>query len=255
MNLLLLEPDEVGGDGTVQLAGARARHLREVLRVRPGDTVRVGLLDGPRGCAEVLKVDEASVRLRAMFDTPAPPRPTVDLMLAMPRPKALKRLWAPLATAGVDRIFIVNAERVPKMYFDSDALDPALIRSRLIEGLAQAGETALPQVEVRRRLKPFVEDELNEFAGDACRLLALSGDAPRVADRVLPSRRVWLAVGPEGGWTPRETAWLCDHGFHCVSMGPRIWRADAAALALLALVHDALRAVTAGPVTSLLQAP
>ena len=247
MNLLLLEPDDLSGDGVVRLADARARHLKEVLRVRPGDRLRVGVLDGPRGHAAVLQVDETGVVLRAEFDASARPRPPVDLMLAMPRPKAMKRLWAPLATAGVDRIFIVNAERVEKMYFDSDALDPARVRARLMEGLAQAGETALPRVEVRRRLKPFVEDELEDLAGDACRLLALSGDGPRVADYVTPGRRIWLAVGPEGGWTPREMAWLRERGFHCVSMGPRIWRTDAAALALLALVHDALRTVAPTP--------
>ena len=55
------------------------------------------------------------------------------------------------------------------------------------------------------------------------------------------SRRVALAVGPEGGWTDFERALLVAHGFTEVSLGTRVLRSDTACLALVALAHDALR--------------
>ncbi len=241
MNLLLLDSQEVEADGSVALSDSRAVHLRDVLRVRAGSVIRAGLIDGPRGHAEVAEIRALEIRLRCIFDEPPSPRPTVNLLLAMPRPKVLKRLWGPLAAAGVDRVFIVNAERVERMYFDSDALTPALIRARLIEGLSQAMDTHLPRVEVRRRLRPFLEDEFDGLARGAHRFLAQPGDGRRIADLLRPGERVWLAVGPEGGWTPYERELCRARGFVEISMGPRVWRSDAACLALIALAHDALR--------------
>jgi RsmE family RNA methyltransferase len=53
--------------------------------------------------------------------------------------------------------------------------------------------------------------------------------------------RVLLAVGPEGGWNDFEIQLLESHGFQRVGMGSRTLRTDTACIALLALVHDALR--------------
>jgi len=242
VNLLLLDPAEVAGDGRATLSDGRARHLVAVLGAAPGRRVRAGLLDGPVGEAEILDVEAGAgrVRLRCFFTGGPPPRPALDLVLAMPRPKVLKRLWAPLAAAGVANIFIVNAAKVERMYFDSDALDPALVRRRLIDGLAQAGDTRLPVAVVRRRLKPFVEDELGPAPAEGeRRILAHPGVGARVADRVRRGERVLLAVGPEGGWTDYERDLLARHGFEPVTMGARVLRSDHAALALLALARDA----------------
>lgn len=245
MNRLLLDPAEVGPDGTAELHDARAAHMLRILRVTPGERIRAGILEGPLGEAEILSMAPADHRVRLRFEAAGapPPRPPVSLMLALPRPKVLKRLWAPLAAAGVDRVFIVNSEKVERMYFDSDALDPVLIRARLIEGLAQAGDTRLPEVAVRRRLKPFIEDELGAAPVAGAVRLAAHPDpsAPRVSAVVRPGARILAAVGPEGGWTPYELDLLARHGFARVSMGGRILRSDHAAVALLALAHDALR--------------
>jgi 16S rRNA (uracil1498-N3)-methyltransferase len=54
VNLLLLEPPELGSDGVARLDGRRARHVREVLRCQPGETVAVGAVGGDLGTAEVV---------------------------------------------------------------------------------------------------------------------------------------------------------------------------------------------------------
>jgi len=94
VNLIVLEPGEVGGAGDVSLSDARADHLLRVLKVMPGDHVRVGVLDGPRGVGHVESIADGAVHLRAVFETMIPPRPRVDLLLALPRPKVMRRLWA-----------------------------------------------------------------------------------------------------------------------------------------------------------------
>lgn len=242
MNLLLLEPHELDGDEAT-IEGARAAHVREVLKLAVGDSLRVGVVDGPRGRAELLAVGDAvSMRCRLGH---TPPRPRVDLLLALPRPKVLKRLFAPLASLGVDRLHLTNAAKVERYYFDSHALRPELVRERLLDGLAQARDTRLPRVEVHKSLKKLVEDELDALHPGAKRLLAdpaYARSPAAAASRVGERGRILLALGPEGGWTDYERDLFGRHGFAGVGLGPRPLRSDVATIALMSVVHEALRA-------------
>ena len=243
MNLLLLEPGELSSEGLARLTDDRARHVREVLRASAGQHLRVGVVGGPAGTATVVELDATSVSLACALEA-APPRPLVHLLLALPRPKVLRRLWPQLAALGVARIVLTNAERVERNYFDTHLLAPAEYRPLLIEGLQQARDTHLPEVSVHRQFRVLVEDHLDPLLGDAVRLVAHPDAAQRVHDALAPARSgrtVALAVGPEGGWNRFELALLERHGFMRVDMGARTLRSDTACIALLALVHDALR--------------
>jgi RsmE family RNA methyltransferase len=243
MNLLILEPAELDGGGGVTVGGVRAAHLRGVLKVTPGQTVRVGLLDGPLGIATVTALPPDGVTLHCRFERETPPRPPVDLLLALPRPKVLRRLWAQLAALGVGRIILTNATRVERPYFDTHVIAPACYRPLLVEGLQQARDTRLPQVSVHRQFRVLVEDELGQLAGEGLRLLAHPGAATAVPDAIRAYRggRLVLAIGPEGGWNEFEVALLEAHGFHTVGMGTRTLRVDTACIAMLATVHETLR--------------
>lgn len=242
MNLILLRPDEIGEDGRVTVAGPRAHHIVSVLRVEVGQPLRVGVLDGSTGIGLVEAAADGQVTLRCRFDGVAPPRPPVDLLLALPRPKVLARLWAPLAALGVGHIMLTNAERVERPYFDSHVLEPARVEAWIIEGLQQARDTRVPVVSVHRRFKVLVEDELDRLSSASVRLLAHPGAGTSIREAVpkVEDLRVLLAVGPEGGWNDYERQLLVDHGFHPVTMGPRVLRTDTASVALITLVYDAL---------------
>lgn len=243
MNLILIEPGELTRDSTVRLSGGRLRHLREVLRVAGGATLRVGLVDGPRGTAMVQSLDEREAVLACAFDSVIPDRPAVDLLLALPRPKVTRRLFAQLAALGVGRIMLTNAARVERDYFDAHILSAAIYRPLLIEGLQQAKDTRLPLVSIHRQFRILVEDELETLIPAGVRLVAQPGDAPSIGQRAAESGpdRLVLAVGPEGGWNEFELALLTRHGFLPVGLGPRTLRSDTACVALLTLAHEALR--------------
>lgn len=241
MNCLIVEEEQIVGSEVV-LRGAAVRHVREVLKKGPGDTVLAGLLDGPLGRVRILALDEATCRIEAPAGDP-PPVPQVDLVLAMPRPKVMKRLWAPLASLGVGRIVVTGAARVESFYFSSHAVDEAVFRPRLIEGLEQAISTRLPQVEVFPVFADFVRDRLGDLVREAVGLLAHPGAAGRVGATVAAGgrRRTVIALGPEGGWREDELAVFSDHDFTPVGLGDRPYRTDTAVMALLALVHEARR--------------
>jgi RsmE family RNA methyltransferase len=244
MNLILLEPGDVDTSGVAVLRESRARHVVRVLGAKPGDSIRVGVIDGPMGGAEVLEVSDREVKLRCVLDGGTPPMPAVDLLLALPRPKVLKRLWAQLAALGVGRIILTNAAKVERNYFDTHVLDEDFYRPLLIEGLQQARDTRLPRVSIHRRFRPLIEDELDSLSDAGVRLVAdPSGtESIRAAVTAKGDERVLLAVGPEGGWVPFELELFQARGFVAVGMGPRTLRTDTACVALLALVNEALRA-------------
>jgi len=243
MNLILIEAPECAADGLVQLRDGRATHIRHVLHGQPGATVRVGLLDGPRGVATIAAMDTEQVELHCAWEAEVPPVPRVDLLLALPRPKVLRRLWAQLAALGVGRIALTNAAKVERNYFDTHVVEASTYRPLLIEGLQQAQDTRLPLVTIHKQLKPLVEDRLDELFPDTLRLLADPGAQGTIGDRIAGtfSGRVLLAIGPEGGWTDFERDLFARQGFVGIGLGPRTLRTDTACVALLALVHTALK--------------
>jgi RsmE family RNA methyltransferase len=243
MNLILIHPHEPDREGVVRLFDERAEHIRTVLKAAPGKRLRIGLLDGPRGCGTVESSGAGEVVLRCDFEQTPPQRPAVDLLLAMPRPKVMKRLWAQIAALGVGRIILTNAEKVERYYFDSHVLDPDFYIARLIEGLQQAGDTLLPEVRIVKELKPFLEDELNFlFPEPGLRLLAdPSGSQDIFSVTESGGARTCLAVGPEGGWTPYELELFTERGFRIFRAGPRILRTDTACMVLLGLISEIQR--------------
>jgi len=247
VNLILLEAGAVrdGGRGggpnrsaEAVLEGRQARHAIDVLHVTAGQEIRIGVVDGAIGTGRVMRVETDCVELQCALGE-VPPEPDVDLLLALPRPKVMRRLWAQLAALGVSRIMLTNAARVERNYFDTHVLDPVFYRPLLVEGLQQAQDTRLPRVSIHRRFRPLVEDDLDALSNADLRLVAhpsakatpIGGAWPHSASRVL------LAVGPEGGWDDFELGLLSELQFKLVNLGARTLRADTACVALLAALR------------------
>ncbi len=237
VNLLLLRQEELDPEGVVRLTGRRLEHAREVLRVQQGQALRVGVLGGLMGTGEVLSEDREALVLKVSVTLPPPPRAGVSLVLAVPRPKQLKRVIPAVASLGVDRVVLVNAARVEKSYFDSKVLAQEFLDGLIELGLEQACDTVRPTLEIRQRLKPFIEDELSTWApADALRQVP----HPHTATPLRPvpaSTHVVLAIGPDGGWVPFEIELFVKHGFQPVSLGPRVLRGEVAVPAVLGAVR------------------
>ncbi|HET7754851.1 MAG TPA: 16S rRNA (uracil(1498)-N(3))-methyltransferase [Anaeromyxobacteraceae bacterium] len=241
MNLLLLRPDEISDDGTALLRGRRAVHAREVLKAHAGDTLVTGVLGGRIGTGTVISSSGDALAVRVSLDRDAPPRSPVDLLLALPRPKVLRRVLQAAASMGIGRIALVGSWRVEKSYWGSPALEPDAIREELALGLEQGRDTVPPDVLVRKLFKPFVEDELDAAFPSTHRLLAHVTATSRLDSVAPPTARVVLAIGPEGGWTPYEARRLVELGFQDFSLGPRALRVDAAVAYAVGQVEHWLR--------------
>lgn len=232
MNLLLLEAADFVAADRVVLRDRRLRHLLEVHRAEPGETLRVGQLGGLMGSGQLLRLDSAEAELQVGFDQPPPAKLPVTLLLALPRPKMLRRVLQTVAAMGVPRLVLLNSYRVEKSFWQTPFLEPAAIREQLILGLEQARDTLLPEVVIEKRFKPFVEDRLPQLAAGTRGLVGHPGDFPP-CPRAL-TEPVTLAIGPEGGWIPYEVEKLTEAGLAPVQLGERILRVETAVSALLA---------------------
>lgn len=242
MNIILLEKQEVLG-GRVFLADRRAKHLIKVLLVQSGDTVRVGIIDGPKGYGKVVALCGKypfQVELEVQFAEEMAEKPPIDLLLALPRPIMLRRIFSQAAALGVGTIFITNAQRVEKSFWNATLLDEEEYRSHLLQGLEQAVDTRVPEVCLYERFKPFVEDVLPErIKGYSHLLIAHPGSAATLKG-VMGERpdRILLAVGPEGGWIDYEIDRFTECGFAAFSLGKRILKVDTAVVGLHARLSE-----------------
>ena len=231
VNLILLFDGDFLDPHHVRLGDRRLAYVRAVHRAAVGDTLRVGRLQGGIGAGVITRLDETALEMEVVLDRDPPPAAPLTLLLALPRPKAVRRVLQCAAAIGVKRIVLINTWRVEKSFWASPALADAAVREQLVLGLEQGGDTLLPMVERRARFKPFVEDEMATLIAGTRALVAHPPAALPCPHGV--DGRVTLAVGPEGGFTPYEVDLLVAHGFTAISLGRRALRVEHAVPALL----------------------
>ena len=232
MNRILFEKAEIT-DGIATFGGERAEHVMNVLHGEVGQIIKTGEVDGPIGTSEILETGEV---IKAKVNhTEKSIEPWIDIILAPPRPRVMKRLLPQLATMGVGRIVLVGAQKVEKDFWGATLLKEENYRPLLIDGLMQGGTSILPKIECWKSFNRFLREGLSSFA--TTERIVAHPYVEKVGEKSWSWRmdvKPLLAIGPEGGWTDDEVAKLIENGFRGYSLGSRILRTDTATIALLA---------------------
>ena len=236
MNLMLIKSEHIQNNLT-KIVGRQLTHMNEVQRLIKGDTVRVGEINGAIGMGTIISIDEQTAMIEVNL-TLRPPAPLpITVILALPRPKMLRRILQTISAMGVKNVYLVNASRVEKSFWQSPLLAPESIEEQLLLGLEQSRDTLLPAVHLRKLFKPFVEDELEGIVGESTAIVAHPISEQRCPiDCQVP---ITLAIGPEGGFIPFEIEKLIQAGFDPVHLGRRILRVENAVPALLSRLYPA----------------
>jgi len=231
MNHVLLRLSDWIAADRVHLHDRRAIHIRGVLKARVGDTLRVGLIGGLCGQGEIESLDAEGVRLRVALCDPPPPRHRFDLVLALPRPKMLRRILRQCAEFAIGDLHLIQSARVEKSYRQTPLLQPAQREQALLAGLERSRDTIAPRVHLHRRFRPFVEDQLREVcAGRPCWLADPAAPLSLAAAPPLPA----VVIGPEGGFVPFEIQLAEAVIARRVSLGARTLSVDTALVTVLA---------------------
>ncbi|OEY65666.1 16S rRNA (uracil(1498)-N(3))-methyltransferase [Marinobacter sp. X15-166B] len=236
MNLAVFSDTDFIGPDRIVLRGRRRDHLARVLKSAPGDCIPVGQLNGLMGEGTLVRLDEQEAELAIALHSPSPAPLPLSLVLAMPRPKMLRRILQTVAALGVKDIWLINAYKVEKSFWQTPWLQVDQLEENLILGLEQAKDTRLPTVHIRQRFKPFVEDELPQLLHERPGLVAHPGTS-----RACPShlnQPATLCIGPEGGFIPYEVDKLQAAGCTAVHLGSRILRVETAVPVLIGRLYD-----------------
>ena len=214
-----------------------AHHAREVLRLRSGASVLVFDGNGAEFEAELDEVSRRSVSARlGAAVTPRRESPLRLVLAVSPLKGDRMELVVQKATElGIAAIW-------PVVTFRTDAAArPALGGSRgerwarVASGAAeQCGRAVVPEVAPTTTLDGLVA---RAFDGRRVLLLETPGHPPLASLELGPSRPLLLLVGPAGGFEPSEAGALREAGFTAASMGPRILRAETAAVAAVAVAQ------------------
>ena len=229
--------DEIA-DGRASATGERARHLSRVVRLRPGEIVEVSDFDSAWR-ARAARVEASAVEFELQHELPPePPRPRIELALAVIKFARFEWAVEKAAELGADAIVPVAAERS-----DGGLLKAAVRRA---DRWARIAEEAAQQA--RRRRPPLVTSPMPlecalareadmriffDFGGRTLEPEDFGGLGGQGAALVL--------AGPEGGWTDGEVRQASEAGAVAVGLGPHVLRAETAAAVGLAVVAQTLR--------------
>lgn len=223
MNLILL-PSDTQTEHCITEQSV-IKHLLNVLKIQVGDRVKVGVLYGNIGTATIEKIEPNAIILSQIdCQNLPPPKLNLTVILAIPRPKVLRRLVLDMTAMGVTKLILVNSYRSEKSYWQSPFL--AKIDDYIIEGLQQACDTVPLQVDFKKRLKPFVEDELSGLIKNKQAIVAHPYADSHFSQVWQNDRETLLIIGAEGGWIAYEVDLFKKVGCEVASLGTRILRTE-----------------------------
>ena len=230
-------------EATATLMGAQAEHMARVLRAQPGMEADV-VAGGHVFHAVVAAVTPGEVRFNLLTELDAQAALPVTLVMAIYKFDHMEWAIEKATELGVGVIAPVIARRTEKHL--------ALAADKRVERWRRLAHEAAQQS--RRSDVPLIYDPVPlsaraSVAPGGARLVLAEQERSttlrnaldeilRTAQSELPSLE--LAIGPEGGWAPNEEALFDANGWRAVSLGPRILRAETAAIAALSVIASLL---------------
>jgi RsmE family RNA methyltransferase len=224
MNTLILENEDFLNENTVKISGRRAKHILEIKKLSIGSTLNAGLINGKLGTAIIKNIDSMNVILEVSLKNKSPAPLPLSLVIALPRPKVLKKILQIAASLGIKKIYLINSWKVEKSYWQTNQLSEKNIREQLLLGLEQSCETVVPEVIIKKQFKPFLEDEIGSVVKNSIALMAHPSE--KIFDPEGEKKNIVLAIGPEGGFTEYEFKKFIEVGFKQISLGTRIQRVE-----------------------------
>src|SRR5271157_2858358 len=229
-------------EATATIDGAQAEHLARVLRAQPGmeaDVVAGGRVFHAQVAAVTLAGEKSEVRFNLTAELQADPALPVTLVLAIYKFDHMEWAIEKATELGVAAVAPVVARRTEKHLAQAAAKRAERWRRIAHEAAQQSRRSDVPLVHdpvpLSKRVKGASESVRLVLAEQerTTTLRRALEEAVEAAGAEMPGLEI--AVGPEGGWTSEEEALFDANGWRAVSLGPRILRAETAALAALAV--------------------
>jgi len=232
-------------EGTATLEGAQAEHMIRVLRAQPG--VEADVVAGGRVfhsmVASISDGDharKAEVRFNLIAEVESEPAMPVTVVMSIFKFDHMEWAIEKATELGVAAIVPVIARRTDKHLAHAAMRRAERWRRIAHEASQQSRRSDVPAIEDPTRLAERVKAASSVqrvVLAEQERGMTLRGvleEAIAKAGAEMPELEI--AIGPEGGWAPEEAALFDANGWRAASLGPRILRAETAAIAALAVI-------------------
>jgi 16S rRNA (uracil1498-N3)-methyltransferase len=242
---------------TASLTGDQAIHLARVLRAQPGQVYDI-VANGFLHRAEITSVAEDQVDFTLHEELSSDAALPLHLLLAVFKFDHMEWAIEKATELGISRITPILARRTEKHLAHAALKRSERWRRIGLEASKQSRRTTIPKIADPIALKPALEHETTPtriLLSETEQTLTLSAalvDSIRPTDyeSVSPTQPGYptsgpsdvgspithaIAIGPEGGWTPEEISLFAQHAWQPVTLGPRILRAETAAIAAIAI--------------------
>jgi 16S rRNA (uracil1498-N3)-methyltransferase len=235
---------------TATLLGDQAAHLARVLRATPGqiyDIVANGFLHR----AEITSVNEDKVLFTLHQELETETTLPLHLLLAVFKFDHMEWAIEKATELGVAKITPIVARRTEKHLAQSALKRSERWRRIALEASKQSRRTTIPEIPNPTHLKSALEQE-----STTNRILLSETEQATTLTQALEAKPAGcptsgpsdvgspithaIAIGPEGGWTPEEISLFTQHNWQPVTLGPRILRAETAAIAAIAIASTHL---------------
>ena len=236
---------ETGHPTTAALTGDQALHLARVLRAQPGQVFDV-VANGFLHRAEITSVSESEVAFTLLEELESDAALPLHLLLAIYKFDHLEWAIEKTTELGVAKITPILARRTEKHLAQAAPKRVERWRRIALEASKQSRRTTIPEIADPVALKAALEQEtsptqilLSETEQQTTLADILGCPTSGLSDVGFQTTHA-LAIGPEGGWTPEEMALFTQHQWQHVTLGPRILRAETAAIAATAIASTYL---------------
>lgn len=241
MSRFFVDKNNITGD-TINITGDDVKHIKRVLRLKPGDIITVSDGCGTDYRVKIQKIGEDRIITDIMSSVPNNTESNLDITLYQGLPKSDKMdfIVQKSVELGVKRIVPVLTERtIVKIGNPKDVHNKVARWQRIsLEAAKQCNRGAIPQVDA-----PVDFDKaLKMAAGAELGLIPYEGEnETRLGDQLKRGiRSVAVMIGPEGGFSEKEVHKATESGIRPVTLGPRILRTETAGIVVLSIIGHEL---------------
>ena len=239
MYLFFTDAGNIGGTAA-QITGPDVNHIKNVLRMKPGDIIRV--CDGGGACyicritalepervtCDIIEKDENGTELPA----------STTILQGIPKGDKMEFVIQKNVELGINTIVPVQMAR-SVVHLDAQRAQSKQKRWQAIalSAAKQSKRTAVPAVELPQSFKAAVDGT----RGYDLKILPYENEvgiesARRIIERVEPGMSIAFIIGPEGGFEPEEVAYAEEAGYERISLGRRILRTETAGMVLMSAI-------------------
>lgn len=243
MNIILFEnADEAG---VIKPSDPRAQHIKQVLRMGQGDTLFVGIVNGPRGKATIIAAEpNKDIHLSIDWERKSPQRLPISLLVGLPRPQTARKILHECTALGIERIIFFQSDKGEPSYRDSKLWHTDEWRRQLLSGAEQAFSTTLPEVVHTASLNCVFESHVVELSPRLSWGLDIYAATGSFTEKLYATDLTFadsslVAVGPERGWSTTEREALHQQGIELLHFGERVLRTETACVLAVGIVAGA----------------